>query len=145
MLLAWGLCRPAGCPGTASHLGCSSPWGGTRSPFSPQEGAGIQKWERRQTCQRPARDGGWQEHGLNWLSPRLLPVTGGIPSRHPPLQVKSTHFMARHPPGSPAVFLPHRHKQSFALQHHRLFESHFTDGETEARRGKERGWSEVSQ
>ena len=40
---------------------------------------------------------------LHQLSPPRLPATEEIPSRHPPLWVKSTRLMASHLPGSPAV------------------------------------------
>lgn len=47
---------------------------GTRSPFSPRGGAGIQKWERGQTCQRPA-----QEWGGGWGAAPALPTDSQPP------------------------------------------------------------------
>lgn len=102
MLLAWRPSKAAGqaaahCPGPASRLGRCSPLGGQRESLSPQKGAEVQEWDRRQICQRPARC-------LNGSPCPQTRSLGDLLPGTPPLWGMSTPLDSQ-PLGSPVVYL----------------------------------------
>lgn len=135
--MAWCLHRPPSCKGPASHLGCSSLLGvGTRSPFSPPgEELAFRSGEREADLPETSTGVGVGGGVLHQLSPPT-PSHRGNPFLTLSALGQVNPFDGQPPTWEPSCCLPLTGiNKDFALQHHRLFEPHCTDGKPRPREG----------